>query len=293
MDSGTWKYLSGLKFKALNCIRKSIGNGESTSLWFDPWIHEGRIIELIQHPTPQLTSTENWTVSHIIQNSQWNITLPCLMPLVNAIAEIKISEQSDQWVWLPEVSGKFSFASAWDQVRTHFNSFDLYNVIWFPSANPKMACCLIKCIYNRMATRDRLSKFGITSVEDCVLCSGEKESRDHLFFQCPFTAFIWKLCKLKLRLDPTVIQDLTSEALHIQQKFKVRDRTFKLARLVLSATVWHIWQERNRRIFHNQRMHKVMVFRRLYEDINVLLRTCNWKAGNEEVLANWSLDTIS
>ncbi|XP_020254179.1 uncharacterized protein LOC109831256 [Asparagus officinalis] len=156
-----------------------------------------------------------------------------------------------------------------------------------------MACCLIKSLYNRLATRDRLSKFGISSMEDCVLCSSEKETRDHLFFQCPFTAFIWKLCKLKLLLDSTVIQDLRTEALQIQQKFKVKNRTYKLARLVLSATVWHIWQERNRRIFHNQRMHKILVFRRLYEDINVLLRTCNWKAGNEAVLANWSLEPIS
>ncbi|XP_020254023.1 uncharacterized protein LOC109831093 [Asparagus officinalis] len=217
--------------------------------------------------------------------------LPCLMPVVNAITEIPISGQKDQWVWLPAISGNFSFASAWDQVRTPYNMFELYNVIWFPSANPKMACCLIKSLYNRLATRDRLSKFGISSVEDCVLCIGEKETRDHLFFQCPFTAFIWKLCKLKLQLDITVIQDLRTEALHIQQKFKVKDRTYKLARLVLSATLWHIWQERNRRIFHNQRMHKISVFRRLYEDINVLLRTCNWKAGNEVVLANWSLES--
>ncbi|XP_020249268.1 RHOMBOID-like protein 2 [Asparagus officinalis] len=204
MDSGTWKHISGLKIKALNCIRKAIGNGESTSLWFDPWLHEGRIIELVQHLSPQLTGTENWTVSSIIQNSQWNITLPCLMPLVNAISEIQISGKKDQWFWLPAVSGTFSFASAWDQVRTPFALFELYNVVWFPSSVPKMACCLMKGLYNRLASRDRLSKFGISSLEECVLCTGEKETRDHLFFQCPYTD----------------IQDLRTEATHIQQKFK-------------------------------------------------------------------------
>ncbi|XP_020249238.1 uncharacterized protein LOC109826627 [Asparagus officinalis] len=153
-----------------------------------------------------------------------------------------------------------------------------------------MACCLLKSLLNRLATRDRLFRFGITSTEDCVLCTGMKESRDHLFFQCPFSAYIWKLCKMKLHTDAMAIHDLRTEAIETQNKFKAKDRIYILARLVLSATVWHIWQERNRRIFHDKKMHKVMVFRRLYEDINVIIRTCYWKSGNNTILSNWGID---
>ncbi|XP_020255476.1 uncharacterized protein LOC109832542 [Asparagus officinalis] len=206
---------------------------------------------------------------------------------MQSISNIQISGQEDHWFWLPNANEKFTFASAWDQVRTSYSNFELYNVVWFPSSNPKMACCLIKSLYNRLATRDRLSRFGITSADECVLCSGGIESRDHLFFQCPFSAYIWKLCKLKLQIDAMVINDLRTEALKIQSKFKMKDKTYKLSRMALSASVWHIWQERNRRIFHAQQMHKLMVFRRLYEDINALLRTCTWKIGNKIILANW------
>ncbi|XP_020263024.1 uncharacterized protein LOC109839002 [Asparagus officinalis] len=287
MDSGTWKLLAGIKPKAMCCIRKSIGNGETTSLWFDPWILEGRLSDILQQINPHLTGTKNWSVSHIIQNSQWHVDLPCLFPIIHHISNIQITGQDDHWIWLPNANGKFTFASAWDQVRTSYSNFDLSNVVWFPSSNPKMACCLIKSLYNRLATRDRLSRFGITSAVECVLCSGGIESRDHLFFQCSFSAYIWNLCKLKLQLDATVINDIRTEALDIQSKFKRKDRTYKLSRMVLSAAVWHIWQERNRRIFHATQLHKLMVFRRLYEDINVLLRTCTWKTGNNTILANW------
>ncbi|XP_020271020.1 uncharacterized protein LOC109846208 [Asparagus officinalis] len=280
LDSGTWKHLTSLKSTALSCIRKAIGNGETTTLWFDPWIQEGRIIDILHNFDPHLSGTENWSVSHIIHNSQWQFSLSGLIPLKQSILNIQISGHEDYWFWLHNPKGKFSFASAWNHVRTVYPKFDLFNVVWFPCFAPKMACCLLKSLLNRLATRDRLFRFGIILTEDCVLCSGRKESIDHLFFQCPFSAYIWKLCKLKLHTDDMTIHDLKTEAIETQNKFKVKDKTYILARLVLSTAVWHIWQERNRRIFHEQRMHKVMVFRRLYEDINVLIRTCHWKSGN-------------
>ncbi|XP_020250145.1 uncharacterized protein LOC109827551 [Asparagus officinalis] len=287
MDSGTWKFFSGLKSKAMCCIRKSIGNGETTSLWFDPWVLEGRLSDTLYQINPHLTGTEDWSVAHIIQQSQWHVVLPCLFPIIQYISNIKIIGQDDQWFWLPNANGKFTFESAWNQVRTSYPSYEFFNVVWFPSSNPKMACCMLKSLYNRLATRDRLFRFGIISAVECVLCSGGIESRDHLYFQCPYSAYIWKLCKLKLQLDATVTNDLRNEALEIQSKFKLKDKTYILSRMVLNAAVWHIWQERNRRIFQAQQLHKVMVFRRLYEDINVLLRTCTWKTGNNNILANW------
>ncbi|XP_020259485.1 uncharacterized protein LOC109835933 [Asparagus officinalis] len=288
LDSGTWKHISSLKNQALKCIMKSIGNGETTSLWFDPWLQEGRIIELLHYLTPQHTDTTTWTVSRIIQNSQWNIILPCLNPLISSITNISVSGQKDQWIWLHTGDGDFSFSSAWNQVRTSYDKFELYNVVWFPNSNPRMSCCMLRSLCNRLATRDRLFKFGITSIEVCALCNSYKETRDHLFFQCQYSAYIWKLCKLKLQMKITDVKDLKTEALEIQQKFKKKDNTYILARLALNATVWHIWQERNKRIFHDQKLHKIMVFRRIYEDINILLRTCNWKVGNSDILSNWS-----
>ncbi|XP_020243282.1 uncharacterized protein LOC109821509 [Asparagus officinalis] len=224
LDSGTWKHLTSLKSTALSCVRKTIGNGETTSLWFDPWIQEGRIIDILHNVDPHLSGTENWKI--------------------NGLGYIIL----------------------------------------------KMSCCLLKSLLNRLSTRDRLYRFGIISTEVCVLCIDGKESIDHLFFQCPFSAYIWKLCKLKLHSDDRTIQDLRTEATATQNKFKVKDKTYILARLVLSTAVWHIWQERNRRIFHDQRLHKIMVFRRLYEDINVLIRNCYWKTGNKIILSNWGID---
>jgi len=61
----------------------------------------------------------------------------------------------------------------------------------------------------------------------------------------------------------------------------------------LTATIWHRWKERNKKIFKHQKLHKNQIFKRLYENINVLLQICNWKVGNDanvlSILDNWGV----
>jgi len=40
--------------------------------------------------------------------------------------------------------------------------------------------------------------------------------------------------------------------LYIKATFKRRNKCFVLARLEMCEAVWHLWQERNRRIFQQQ-----------------------------------------
>ena len=66
-----------------------------------------------------------------------------------------------------------------------------------------------------------------------------------------------------------------------------------LAKTCLAAVTWHIWRERNARIFQLKEQNKVMIFRGLYEDIRLLLRTYNWKTDKkssmEAILLNWNV----
>lgn len=122
------------------------------------------------------------------------------------------------------------------------------------------------------------------------------ETAEHLFFASPFKAYIWKLCKVKLNLSQDNIGSLLEEVTEIKAKFSRKNNVYILARLAIGASIWNCWQERNRRIFQNQQLQKIMVFRRLYEDINVLMRTCNWKVGTESdvitILCNWGLNGL-
>lgn len=167
--------------------------------------------------------------------------------------------------------------------------FELANVAWCKFSSPKMSCCLLRALQNKLPTRCRLKQFGIINQDSCVLCSSSSESVKHLFLTCPFSAYIWELCRLKLGLHQPILL-LLDEAKLFLKIYSKRIRVSALGKVAISAAVWHIWFERNQRIFQAMEASKVQVFRRLYEDVNVLLKTCQWKVCNgtsdQQVLSN-------
>jgi len=177
-------------------------------------------------------------------------------------------------------------------VRQEDPQFQLSKVVWFPSHSPKMAICLLRALHGKLLTRDFLQSIGVSDTVSCVLCGTGQESIQHLFFTCPYSAYLWTLCRLKLGLTGT-IGTLEEEALLILTTFKNKTKTGILAKLTLSAIVWHIWKERNQRVFHLPEHHKIVVFRRLFEDIRLPMRTCHWKTDNQiymqSILSNWNL----
>ena len=57
---------------------------------------------------------------------------------------------SGRWTWSANSNGCFDICSAWNMVRTPPPVFELYSLVWFPSNGPKMACCLLRALKNRL-----------------------------------------------------------------------------------------------------------------------------------------------
>jgi len=113
-------------------MKKIIGNGQHTSLWLDPWLMQGRVVDLL--------GRNNWTVSDhrvssIIHHNQWHMTLPELSHIWHLVLETDMNEnEEDTWQWTASSDGVFSFCSAW-QIASGgpMQVFNLYSVVWFPS----------------------------------------------------------------------------------------------------------------------------------------------------------------
>ena len=54
-------------------MRKVISNGQTTPLWFDPWMAEGNVVELIGRSDCNITNYPQRRVSLIIQNNEWHL----------------------------------------------------------------------------------------------------------------------------------------------------------------------------------------------------------------------------
>ena len=122
--SWTWRKILQVREHYRNLFTVKIGNGESTSLWFDYWMDGSqRPVDLL--PFRQLATTGlPWTakVSNIIEGRQWKLPegSPSLQIIWNKIPPIVPTPQKeDKVVWEPHPKGIFMVASAWDITRTH------------------------------------------------------------------------------------------------------------------------------------------------------------------------------
>lgn len=79
----------------------------------------------------------------------------------------------------------------------------------------------------------------------CIFCGEPDETRDHLFFACPYTFTLWlQVVGNLFGGEPDPDWD-TTIAMMING---IYDRlTFILLRLVLQVTIYYIWRERNDR----------------------------------------------
>jgi len=181
----------------------------------------------------------------------------------NALRHMPKNMHTDSWEWKGNSRGEFSFSNCWDLMRIKYPEWPFYSITWFLNHCPKLSVCLVRAIQGKLLTRHFLKNLGITQDNYCVLCLGSVETIDHLYFQCPFSAYLWRLSRLKLGIT-SATGSLLDEVTLISNQFKQRNNTSILAKLVFSSVVWHIWKERNARIFQKESKHKIQVFRDMY-----------------------------
>ena len=97
-----------------------------------------------------------------------------------------------------ELKGDFKVNTVWQALRDKHPKVFWHRFVWYTKHIPKHTLIAWMTILNKLPTKDRLSKWGIPLVsEQCLLCHSSSESRDHLFFRCPFSREVW-CCVLNL-----------------------------------------------------------------------------------------------
>ncbi|PON67213.1 WD repeat containing protein [Parasponia andersonii] len=82
----------------------------------------------------------------------------------------------------------------------------------------------------------------------CVLCKKDSESQDHLFLHCEFSIILWYYI-LKGLGRRWVIPRFSQDLLEVGQGLFGNQRGRLLWKVVVLASLWALWLERNRRIF--------------------------------------------
>nr|GEZ41931.1 hypothetical protein [Tanacetum cinerariifolium] len=119
-------------------------------------------------------------------------------PNIGNIANIQLTDQDDELQWRDSSGkiGSFLVKGAWEALRTQGLDVAWYNVVWFTHAIPRHSFHLWLVMRNSLKTQDLLRSWDVGPTVDlaslwCLLCDRQRDSHNHLFFKCKFSARVW------------------------------------------------------------------------------------------------------
>ena len=174
--------------------------------------------------------------------------------------------------------GIFSFQICWSITRTQSPYWPFYSLTWLAKHSPKMSICLVKALHGKLLT-SIFWKSLLLLMMMFVFCAR------HMYRPWIISisnAYIHFTC-VKLGIS-SLMGTLYDEATLINYKFKQKCNISTLAKLVFSAVVWHMWRERNSRIFQGESKQNIQVYKEIYEDTQILMQKCTWKLAKGSTL---------
>ncbi|GKC43978.1 zf-CCHC domain-containing protein [Tanacetum coccineum] len=136
----------------------------------------------------------------------------------------------------------------------------------------------------KLKTQDRVCMWDVSHNlgTTCSLCGFIPDTHEHLFFKCTFADNVWSHMKTLAGLD-RVGHDIYVIIDHFGTSSKRRSTHVVIAKLVLAASAYFIWQERNWRLFKKSKRSVNQVIECISSAIRLKLLSCQFKRTKEGV----------
>ncbi|XP_028083430.1 uncharacterized protein LOC114284679 [Camellia sinensis] len=235
-------------------------------------------------------------VSSIVSNSSWKWPVSNSWEIKEWISSTPLSllpspGSSDTPVWSLTTDGNFSIQSAWDCWRDKGPQVSWSKLIWGPPSIPRVSFIAWLATNERLNTGDRLQAFGLVPTPCCPFCQDPEENHTHLFFSCIFSSRIWGGILAKCNSNWPTLPWLETVDFAVRS---TSGTSLKVVILKLSflCTVYHIWMERNSRIFSKALKPEEVVTNSIIQMVRgrlLSMENVKISAGDNWLLKEWNL----
>lgn len=160
------------------------------------------------------------TLSYLYRSGNW--VLPrarseAMLEVQTVLTTMVLQERmEDSYDWI--VSGVHTWRYKTTQIYWELKGAEAKvpwaSIVWTKGGIPKYSFLVWLVLLNRCLTRDRLLAWGLPVDSSCLLCNLEFESRDHLFFRCPYSWRVWSEISRRCLISPLQSwQDTVSQLL--------------------------------------------------------------------------------
>ncbi|XP_059654461.1 uncharacterized protein LOC132301202 [Cornus florida] len=269
--SWSWRKILQLRHPARLIIKHVIDNGMDTNFWLDNWSPAGPLsLCFPSHILSNLGADEFTLVGRFIVNNSWSFP----HSLSNAVPELlalpqPCSTRKDKLIWSASPSGTFNLKHTTLHLAGNGDQIAWNNLVWCSLTIPRMKFNMWFAAQSRLPTLDSRAMASHDSI--CALCNSEPESHSHLFFRCIFSSPLWKFIQDRCKFYKPFLswEDMI---LWISHRWKGSSPINMLQKICLSAMVYHIWEERNNRIFKGKSSSQRLVLTKVSNTITSLLQ---------------------
>ncbi|KAK6784384.1 hypothetical protein RDI58_017839 [Solanum bulbocastanum] len=113
------------------------------------------------------------------------------------------------------------------------------SLVWKNIGAPKWIFILYLAVKGRLATKDRLAKWGIIHSQTCPLCQQANEELDHIFFRCTYAAEVWNNI-LNWQGIRRKSMNWTAEIQWVIKFMKGKSSTTLVYRMAMASTVYRL-----------------------------------------------------
>lgn len=143
------------------------------------------------------------------------------------------------------MSETYSTGSVYTYLLGEIASVPWAKVVWSSFGIPRHEFLAWLVVLDRCSTKDRLITWGLNVSPLCLLCNSAPESRNHLFFSCAYTNALWS--DIARRCNLVASPSWNDTLLQLQGLSSARS-VKRLTLMVVKATIYWIWNERNSRL---------------------------------------------
>lgn len=243
-----------LSFSIYSWIKIRVQNGQSCRFWSDNWSPYGSLRSYLGvSGSSSLGVSEQATLASLNRNNSWLIPPARSELLVNVhatLTTINLNNDEDYYEWEVDgkISNKYSAGTFYEKLCEVGNLVPWYNIVWNKAGIPRHSFLSWLFILDRCPTKDRIVRWGLQTNPTCLLCNLSDETRNHLFFNCPFSWSLWG--SLVQRCIACPARDWTQVLVQLYS-LGPRSTSGMLLRLCWQACIYWIWMERNARL-HRQ-----------------------------------------
>ncbi|KAI3814036.1 hypothetical protein L1987_18778 [Smallanthus sonchifolius] len=192
---------------------------------------------------------------------------------------------------------KLKKPNSWNALRSHGQETSWHNLVWSSVSIPRHAFMSWLIFRRKLSTQDRIQVWNLASgslnLMCCLLCYKDVESHNHLFFECSYSNQIW--CSLRSKGGMSHIQVKWDDiATWLIPRATSKSARVVIAKLLMAAIAYYIWQERNARFFKNQLRPPEKVEKLIVNTIRLKLHSLKFKMNDRvrRILDDWNIASV-